>query len=165
MLRTDASRGKRNRPYDLFLRNTEMLCEGKENYDEEIKCVQYPSENSGGNSKFPVASSELARPDRAGLRYQPQVTASPDDLPHLIFVTVQLFLHRPLADRCRAHLKSFRATCPPFITNLTRSSSVMSVRGSPETATISANLPFSIDPTRSCQPIISALTEVAARSA
>jgi hypothetical protein len=44
----------------------------------------------------------------------------------------------------RLYFKSFRKTTPPFITNLTRSISVMSVSGSPETATMSANLPFSI---------------------
>ena len=41
----------------------------------------------------------------------------------------------------------------------------MSSKGLPETAMISAYMPFSIDPTRSCQPIISAFTEVAVRKA
>src|SRR5690348_8906424 len=41
----------------------------------------------------------------------------------------------------RHYFKSFRMTFPPFITNLTRWSSVMSARGSPETATRSAYLP------------------------
>src|SRR5262245_27138446 len=41
---------------------------------------------------------------------------------------------------------------PPFITNLTRCSSVMSTSGSPETAIKSAYLPFSIDPIWFCQP-------------
>src|SRR6266576_4237671 len=49
-------------------------------------------------------------------------------------------------------------TSPPFITNFTLSSSVMSARGSPETAMMSANLPFSSDPIRSCHPSISAAT-------
>jgi hypothetical protein len=47
----------------------------------------------------------------------------------------------------RRYFKSFLKTTPPFITNLTRSISVMSVSGSPETATMSANLPFSTYPT------------------
>jgi hypothetical protein len=46
----------------------------------------------------------------------------------------------------RLYFKSFRNTTPPFITNLTRSISVMSVSGSPKTATMSANLPFSTWP-------------------
>src|SRR5205807_5405211 len=66
---------------------------------------------------------------------------------------------------CSLRLKSFRTISPPFITNFTRWSSVMSFRGLPETAMISAYLPFSMDPTRSCQPIISAFTVVAARKA
>lgn len=37
-------------------------------------------------------------------------------------------------------------TCPPFITNRTRSSSVISLSGSPATATMSANLPGSNAP-------------------
>jgi hypothetical protein len=41
-------------------------------------------------------------------------------------------------------LKSFRKICPSFITNLTRSNSVTSFEGSPETPMISANLPFSM---------------------
>src|SRR5262249_2069859 len=45
--------------------------------------------------------------------------------------------------------KSLRNTCPSFITNFTRSSSVTSFVGLPETATRSAYLPLSIDPTRS----------------
>jgi hypothetical protein len=51
------------------------------------------------------------------------------------------------------HLRSFRMTAPPFITNFTLSSSVISARGSPSTAMMSANFPASIDPTWSCQPI------------
>ena len=43
----------------------------------------------------------------------------------------------------RRYFTSFRYTTPPFITNFIRSISVMSVSGLPETATISANLPFS----------------------
>src|SRR5579872_1229269 len=62
-------------------------------------------------------------------------------------------------------LKSFRKTCPPFMTNLTRSSSVTSFEGSPETPIISAYLPFSMDPTRSPQPIFSAPTDVPERIA
>src|SRR5712664_2406838 len=46
----------------------------------------------------------------------------------------------------RPYFTSFRKTTPPFITNFTRSISVMSVSGSPETATKSANLPFSTVP-------------------
>ena len=41
---------------------------------------------------------------------------------------------------------SFLMTLPPFITNLTRCSSVMSASGSPETATRSAYLPLSMEP-------------------
>src|SRR6267378_489831 len=59
------------------------------------------------------------------------------------------------------YLRSFRTIAPPFITNFTRSSSVMSLKGFPATAMMSAYLPFSIDPIRSCQPIISAATVVA----
>src|SRR5262249_27236762 len=59
--------------------------------------------------------------------------------------------------------KSLRKTSPPFITNFTRSSSVTSFAGLPETATKSAYLPFSMDPTRSPQPMFSAATEVAER--
>ena len=62
----------------------------------------------------------------------------------------------------RDYFESSRITWPPFITNFTRSSSVMSFSGSPETAMMSANFPFSIEPTRSCHPIISAATVVAA---
>src|SRR6266446_6941533 len=62
-------------------------------------------------------------------------------------------------------VSSFRTICPPFMTNFTRSSSVTSVAGLPETAMKSANLPFSMDPTRSFQPIFSAPTEVAERIA
>src|SRR6202165_1158943 len=62
-------------------------------------------------------------------------------------------------------LKSLRTTCPPFMTNFTRSSSVTSFAGLPETPTKSAYLPLSIDPTRSPQPIFSAPTEVAERMA
>src|SRR5439155_452635 len=47
---------------------------------------------------------------------------------------------------------SLRMIFPPFITNLTRCNSVMSASGSPDTAIRSANLPFSIDPTRSSSP-------------
>src|SRR2546428_204648 len=42
--------------------------------------------------------------------------------------------------------RSFLKTSPPFITNFTRSVSLISASGSPETATMSANLPFVIDP-------------------
>src|SRR6267378_7499021 len=52
-----------------------------------------------------------------------------------------------------SHLSSFLYTCPPFITNFTRSSSVMSVVGSPYTATTSATLPASRQPMRSCHHI------------
>src|SRR5262249_194829 len=41
-------------------------------------------------------------------------------------------------------------TSPPFMTNVTRSSSVMSRNGSPGRATISANLPASIAPRFAC---------------
>src|SRR5580658_10238276 len=43
-------------------------------------------------------------------------------------------------------VRSSRITLPPFITNLTRASSVMSASGSPATATMSANLPLSMEP-------------------
>jgi hypothetical protein len=46
-------------------------------------------------------------------------------------------------------VKSLRKTCPPFMTNFTRSSSVTSFAGFPETATKSAYLPLSMDPTQS----------------
>src|SRR5215510_9844629 len=59
--------------------------------------------------------------------------------------------------------RSFLTTPPPFITNLTRLSSVMSLSGSPATAIRSANLPASTLPARSCQPISSAALVVAAR--
>src|SRR5580658_877973 len=52
---------------------------------------------------------------------------------------------------------SFRMTFPPFITNLTRCSSVMSTSGSLETAIKSAYLPLSMDPIWSCHPSTSAL--------
>ena len=45
-----------------------------------------------------------------------------------------------------AGARSFRTILPPFITNLTRCSSVMSASGSPDTATRSAYLPFPIEP-------------------
>src|SRR5690242_4813103 len=59
-----------------------------------------------------------------------------------------------------AHARSSRTILPSFITNFTRCSSVMSVSGLPETAMMSAYLPLSIDPIRSCQPITVALTIV-----
>src|SRR6266478_4852791 len=60
------------------------------------------------------------------------------------------------------YFSSFLNTCPPFITNLTRSSSVMSEVGSPDTATTSANLPASREPIRSCHPMSWAAPVVAA---
>src|SRR5262249_38116042 len=81
---------------------------------------------------------------------------------------------RPNPLRLRSHLRlrfapeparSLRKPSPPFITNFTRSSSVTSFAGLPETATISAYLPFSMDPTRSPQPMLSAATDVAERIA
>src|ERR1700686_4652946 len=45
------------------------------------------------------------------------------------------------------HFISFLNVTPPFITNFTRSISVMSLRGSPATATRSAKRPFSTMPT------------------
>src|SRR2546422_4503118 len=60
---------------------------------------------------------------------------------------------------------SLLRTVPAFITNLTRSSSVMSESGSPETATRSANLPASTEPIRSLQPKSSAATAVPHRLA
>jgi hypothetical protein len=56
-----------------------------------------------------------------------------------------------------------RSAWPPFITNRTRSSSLMTAIGSPATATRSANFPDSIAPMRSCQPNISAALIVTAR--
>src|SRR5438105_12505974 len=69
------------------------------------------------------------------------------------------------ADRLRlqCEAKSFLTTWPSFITNRTRSISVMSAIGSPLTATRSANFPGSIAPMRSCQPNISAALVVMAR--
>ena len=55
---------------------------------------------------------------------------------------------------------SLRTTLPPFMTNFTRCSSVISDSGLPDTATRSANLPFVTEPIRSFQPIASALTIV-----
>ena len=43
-------------------------------------------------------------------------------------------------------VSSSRTSTPPFITNFTRSISVMSVSGFPETAMMSAYLPFSMVP-------------------
>ncbi len=48
--------------------------------------------------------------------------------------------------RHRHQRNSFLMTFPPFITNLTRWSSVMSASGSPDTAIRSAYLPLSMDP-------------------
>ena len=59
-------------------------------------------------------------------------------------------------------LRSFLITLPPFITNLTRCSSVISASGSPETAIRSAYLPLSMDPIWSCHPSASALIVVRA---
>ena len=47
---------------------------------------------------------------------------------------------------------SLRATTPPFITKRTRSISLMSWSGLPETAMMSANLPFSTEPMSCSQP-------------
>jgi eukaryotic-like serine/threonine-protein kinase len=58
-----------------------------------------------------------------------------------------------------------RETTPPFITNRTRSTAVMSASGSPGTATRSASFPASTVPSRSLQPRMAALREVAATSA
>ena len=44
-------------------------------------------------------------------------------------------------------VRSFLNTSPPFITNFTRCVSLMSLIGSPDTATMSANFPFVIEPT------------------
>ena len=44
-------------------------------------------------------------------------------------------------------VRSFLKISPPFMTNFTRRVSEMSASGSPDTATMSANLPFVIDPT------------------
>src|SRR5260370_6476839 len=60
-------------------------------------------------------------------------------------------------------VRSFRTTSPPFITHFTRRISVMSWSGSPETAMMSANLPFSMVPRISCMWMIWALTVVAMR--
>ena len=62
-------------------------------------------------------------------------------------------------------MRSSRTILPPFITNFTRCSSVMSANGSPATAITSANLPGSSEPTRSLTPMISALTTVPACNA
>ena len=69
---------------------------------------------------------------------------------------------RYLVPHCAVAVKSLRTTLPPFITNFTRCSSVMSASGSPDTATRSAYLPFVIEPIWSFQPIASALTIVPA---
>ena len=83
-----------------------------------------------------------------------EVCVSIDLSPHYFWLAVDVAL-----------FNSLRKTCPPFMTNFTCSSSVISLAGLPETATKSANLPFSIDPTRSRQPMLSAPTEVAERIA
>jgi hypothetical protein len=57
----------------------------------------------------------------------------------------------------------FRITCPPFITNRTWSRLEMSCSGLPSTAIMSANLPTSMLPRRSCQPRSRAALMVAAR--
>src|SRR5258705_9134784 len=57
---------------------------------------------------------------------------------------------------------SLRMILPAFMTNLTRCSSVMSASGSPDTATRSAYLPLSTDPSWFSHPITSALTTVPA---
>src|SRR4029077_19479959 len=56
---------------------------------------------------------------------------------------------------------SLRTTWPPFITNFTCSSSLMSDSGSPFTAMMSANFPGSMAPILSDQPIRSAALIVA----
>ena len=58
---------------------------------------------------------------------------------------------------------SFLTTSPPFITNLTRSSSVMSAKGSLRTATMSAYLPTSTAPMSFWASSNSAATTVAER--
>src|SRR5439155_26723532 len=59
------------------------------------------------------------------------------------------------------HQRLSLKTAPPFITQTTRCSSVMSRSGSPATATTSANFPRSIVPARSLHPMISAAIRVA----
>src|SRR5713226_879930 len=81
---------------------------------------------------------------------------------HCDFVILQVPSRSPYFS---SYFSSFLYTCPPFITNFTRSSSVMSVVGSPDTATTSANLPASREPMRSCHPISCAAPVVAARMA
>jgi hypothetical protein len=49
-----------------------------------------------------------------------------------------------------------------FITSFIRCSAVMSTSGSPDTATWSANFPFSMAPTLSSHPMFSAPSDVAA---
>src|SRR6267378_6129157 len=71
-------------------------------------------------------------------------------LQSLQFCNSSSFLESPYFS---SYFSSFLYTCPPFITDLTRSSSVMSVVGSPDTATTSANLPASREPMRSCHPM------------
>jgi len=56
---------------------------------------------------------------------------------------------------------SLRYTTPPFITKFTFSITDTSARGSPGTATISANFPASIVPSESCIPNNSAAVAVA----
>src|SRR3984893_6927506 len=80
-------------------------------------------------------------------------------LQSLQFCNSSSFLESPYFS---AYLSSFLYTCPPFITNFTRSSSVMSVVGSPDTATTSANLPASREPMRCCHPLSCAAPVVAA---
>ena len=65
----------------------------------------------------------------------------------------------------RYSLRLLLAHNAAFITHVTRSSSVMSRSGSPATAIRSANLPASIVPIRSLQPMISAAVFVADRMA
>src|SRR5262249_50286627 len=88
-------------------------------------------------------------------------TGNPDDnysSQRRLFVSRWTVPYKNFSER---YFISFLTTWPPFITKRTRLISVMSASGSPETAIRSAYLPFSTAPTRSCQPIRSAATEVA----
>src|SRR5467141_1914851 len=80
------------------------------------------------------------------------------------FPTILPYSEYYLEDIIMPAARSLRTTAPPFITNFIRCISVISVSGSPVTAIMSANLPFSMEPRLSCLWMISALTVVAMRS-
>jgi hypothetical protein len=85
--------------------------------------------------------SEKQRDGRSGL----SSPARKAGLPVLYFGVIGCCASLALEVAIR-YFSSFRNTTPPFITNFTRSISLMSSSGLPETATRSANFPFSTYP-------------------